>query len=106
VFVHFTLNQYTRTIECEVNSSNDNPFVILEKGKIIHGGNVHGQSIAFAMDSLCMAVVLMCNLSERRINKLLDWKLNEGLPEYLISGPPGLNMGFMGAQYLATSTTA
>ena len=58
------------------------------------------------MDSLCMAVVLMCNLSERRIDKLLDKKLNEGLPEHLIPGTPGINMGFMGAQYLATSTTA
>jgi histidine ammonia-lyase len=48
----------------------------------------------------------MCNLSERRINKLLDKNLNEGLPENLIPGIAGLTMGFMGAQYLATSTTA
>ncbi len=94
------------TITVEANSSNDNPIIIPDKFKIIHGGNFHGQSIAFAMDSLCMAVSVMCNLSERRINKLLDKKLNEGLPEHLIKGTPGLNMGFMGAQYLATSTTA
>ena len=81
-------------------------MIIPEKMKIIHGGNFHGQSIAFAMDSLCMAMSIMCNLSERRINKLLDHKLNEGLPEHLISGTIGLQMGFMGAQYLATSTTA
>lgn len=95
-----------RTVECEANSSNDNPVIIPEKMKIIHGGNFHGQSIAFAMDSLCMAMSIMCNLSERRINKLLDHKLNEGLPEHLIAGTVGLQMGFMGAQYLATSTTA
>ena len=94
------------TIAIEANSSNDNPIVIPDKKKIIHGGNFHGQSIAFVMDSVCMAVSVMCNLSERRINKLLDKKLNEGLPEHLIVGTPGLNMGFMGAQYLATSTTA
>jgi len=53
-----------------------------------------------------MAVALMSTLSERRINKLLDKHLNEGLPELLIAGEPGLTMGFMGAQYVATSTTA
>jgi len=94
------------TIEIEANSTNDNPIIIPRKKKIIHGGNFHGQSIAFAMDMLCMALAEMCNISERRTNKLLDPKLNEGLPEHLIAGTVGLTMGFMGAQYLATSTTA
>jgi histidine ammonia-lyase len=96
----------TRTVEIEANSSNDNPVIIPEKQKIIHGGNFHGQSIGFAMDSLCMALATLCTLSERRINKFLDRNLNEGLPEFLIPGTLGLTMGFMGAQYLATSTTA
>jgi histidine ammonia-lyase len=96
----------TRTVEIEANSSNDNPIIIPEKKKVIHGGNFHGQSIGFVMDSLCMAVATLCNLSERRINKFLDRNLNEGLPEFLISGTLGLTMGFMGAQFLATSTTA
>ncbi len=94
------------TVETEANSSNDNPIIIPEERKVIHGGNFHGQSIGFAMDMLCMAVATLCNLSERRINKLLDRNLNEGLPEFLIPGTLGLTMGFMGAQYLATSTTA
>ncbi len=96
----------TRTVEVEANSSNDNPIVFPEAGKVIHGGNFHGQSISFAMDMLSVAVATLCNLSERRINKLLDPSLNEGLPEHLIPGTVGLTMGFMGAQYLATSTTA
>jgi len=95
-----------RVVETEANSSNDNPLIVPEKKKIIHGGNFHGQSISFAMDSLCMAMATLCNLSERRINKFLDRSLNEGLPEFLIPGTLGLTMGFMGAQYLATSTTA
>jgi len=95
-----------RTVEIEANSSNDNPIIIPEKKKVIHGGNFHGQSIGFVMDSLCIAIATLCNLSERRINKYLDRKLNEGLPEFLIPGTLGLTMGFMGAQYLATSTTA
>jgi histidine ammonia-lyase len=96
----------SKTIEIEANSSNDNPIIIPEKKKIIHGGNFHGQSVGFAMDMLCMAIAQLCTLSERRLNKLLDKNLNEGLPEHLISGTVGLTMGFMGAQYLATSTTA
>lgn len=94
------------TVEIEANSSNDNPIIIPEKQKIIHGGNFHGQSISFAMDMLSIAISTLCNLSERRTNKLLDKSLNEGLPEHLIPGEIGLTMGFMGAQYLATSSTA
>ena len=101
-----TIDGVIRTVEVEANSSNDNPIIIPEKKKIIHGGNFHGQSISFAMDALSIAISTLCNLSERRINKLLDKNLNEGLPEHLIPGTVGLTMGFMGAQYLATSTTA
>jgi histidine ammonia-lyase len=100
------IEKAVEVLEIEANSSNDNPLVVPERKKIIHGGNFHGQSVAFAMDSLCMAVAEICNISERRINKLLDKKLNEGLPEQLVPGTPGLEMGFMGAKYLATSTTA
>jgi len=101
-----TIESATRTVEIEANSSNDNPIIIPEKKKVIHGGNFHGQSIGLAMDTLCMAMATLCTLSERRINKFLDKNLNEGLPEFLIPGTLGLTMGFMGAQYLATSTTA
>jgi histidine ammonia-lyase len=104
--VNEAIESVTKTVEIEANSSNDNPIIIPEKKKIIHGGNFHGQSIGFAMDMLAIAVSTLCTLSERRLNKLLDGKLNEGLPEHLIPGTPGLTMGFMGSQYLATSTTA
>jgi histidine ammonia-lyase len=95
-----------RTITTEVNSTNDNPVIIPEKKKVIHGGNFHGQLVSMAMDTLAIGISQLCNLSERRTNKLLDKSLNEGLPEHLIAGTVGLTMGFMGAQYLATSTTA
>jgi histidine ammonia-lyase len=100
------ISQAVRVVEVEVNSSNDNPIIIPEEKKIIHGGNFHGQSIGFVMDMLSMAISTLCNFSERRTNKYLDKNLNEGLPEFLIPGTIGLTMGFMGAQYLATSTTA
>ncbi len=95
-----------RIVVLEANSTNDNPVVIPEAKKILHGGNFHGQSIGFYMDSLAIALATLSNLSERRLNTLLDDHLNGDLPEYLISGIKGLDMGFMGAQYLATSTTA
>jgi histidine ammonia-lyase len=101
-----TIDYCIKTIETEANSTNDNPIIIPEENKILHGGNFHGQSISFAMDSLCIALSTLCNLSERRLNKLLDKNLNEGLPEHLIPGEIGLTMGFMGAQYLATSSAA
>ena len=104
--VRETLDAVKATVETEANSSNDNPIIIPERNKIIHGGNFHGQSISFAMDMLCIAMSTLCNLSERRLNKLLDKNLNEGLPAHLIPGEVGLTMGFMGAQYLATSSTA
>ncbi len=104
--VYEAVDYVTKTVETEANSSSDNPIIIPDKKKIIHGGNFHGQSIGYAMDMLSMAISTLSNLSERRINKLLDKNLNEGLPEHLIPGTIGLTMGFMGAQYLATSTTA
>jgi histidine ammonia-lyase len=104
--VYEVIESVVKTVEIEANSTNDNPIIIPEKKKIIHGGNFHGQGIGFAMDSLGIAISVLCNLSERRINKFLDKNLNNDLPEYLIPGTVGLTMGFMGAQYLATSTTA
>lgn len=95
-----------RIVELEANSTNDNPVVVPEENKILHGGNFHGQSIGFYMDSLAIALATLSNISERRLNLLLDDHLNGDLPEYLISTVKGLDMGFMGAQYLATSTTA
>lgn len=95
-----------KIVVLEANSTNDNPVIIPEENKILHGGNFHGQSIGYYMDSLAIALATLSNISERRLNTLLDSHLNGELPEYLISGIRGLDMGFMGAQYLATSTTA
>jgi histidine ammonia-lyase len=101
-----TIDNVAKVVECEANSANDNPLIFPEKNKIIHGGNFHGQSIGCAMDMLSIAICIICGLSERRTNKLVDRNLNLGLPEHLIIGTAGLSMGLMGAQYLATSTTA
>ena len=104
--VYDAIKYARKTMTAEINSSNDNPLVIPDTGKILHGGNFHGQSVSFAMDSLRIGISTLCNISERRLNKLLDRKLNDGLPENLAVGNIGLEIGFMGSQYLAVSTTA
>ena len=109
--VYDSIKYAEKTLATEINSSNDNPLIIPDSsgsagGKILHGGNFHGQSVSFAMDSLRIGLSTICNISERRLNKLLDRNLNGGLPENLAVGNIGLEIGFMGSQYLAVSTTA
>ena len=85
----------------EMNSSTNNPLIIPEKQTFLLGGNFHGQPVALAMDSLCMAVSELANISERRIERLVNPQLS-GLPAFLVKDG-GLNSGFMIAQYTAAS---
>lgn len=88
-------------VEREMNSSTDNPLIFPESGDFLLGGNFHGQPVALAMDSLCMAVSELANISERRVERLVNPQLS-GLPAFLVSDG-GLNSGFMIAQYTAAS---
>ncbi len=94
------------TVETEINSSNDNPLVVVEDGEAVHNANFHGQYISNAMDQLAIVLVNMCNLSDRRNNRLLHPSLNGSLPPFLVKENPGVRMGLMGGQFLATSLTA
>jgi histidine ammonia-lyase len=85
----------------EINSSTNNPLFFPESEEFLLGGNFHGQPVALAMDFLCMAVSELANISERRIERLLNPKLS-GLPAFLISDG-GLNSGFMLTQYTAAA---
>ncbi len=95
-----------KTVETEINSSNDNPLVVVEDGDAVHNANFHGQYISNAMDQLAIVLVNMCNLSDRRNNRLLHPKLNGNLPPFLVKENAGVRMGLMGGQFLATSLTA
>jgi histidine ammonia-lyase len=90
--------------EIEINSAVDNPLVFPTKngGEIISGGNFHGQPLAFALDFLAIAVSALAGISERRIERLVNPALSEGLPPFLASGA-GLNSGFMLAQVTAAA---
>ena len=88
-------------VKIEINSSTGNPLIFPETEEFLLGGNFHGQPVALAMDFLCMAVSELANISERRIERLVNPKLS-GLPAFLVSDG-GLNSGFMLAQYTAAS---
>jgi len=80
----------------EINSSTDNPTVLMPDEEMISGGNFHGEPVAFAMDILGMALADLTNISERRTERLVNADLSH-LPAFLIK-QGGLNSGFMMAQ--------
>lgn len=88
------------TVVTEMNSTNDNPLVF-DDGDVISAGNFHGEPIAVALDALCIPLQAYISFTERRIARLLDSKLS-GLPPFLASRP-GLESGYMIAQYAAAS---
>jgi len=94
-----------KTIEIEINSATDNPLIFPQDEICLSGGNFHGQPLSLAMDMLGIALTIVGNISERRTARLLDEKLNNGLPAFLI--PPkakiGLHSGLMTVQYTAVA---
>jgi len=88
-------------VEIEINSATDNPLIFRDKGKVISGGNFHGQPMALSFDFLGIALSEIANVSERRLERLVNPALS-GLPAFLIE-KGGLNSGFMIVQYSAAS---
>ncbi|WP_258171349.1 histidine ammonia-lyase [Paenibacillus sp. R14(2021)] len=86
----------------EINAATDNPLLFLEDGKVISGGNFHGQPIAFAMDFLKIGMSELANISERRTERLVNPALSGGLPSFL-SHNPGIGSGLMITQYVSAS---
>lgn len=96
-----TIRYVESVIETELNSATDNPLVFSEDGSVLSGGNFHGQPIALAMDFLGIALSELANISERRINRLVNPHLS-GLPAFLTT-EGGLESGMMIAQYTAAA---
>ncbi|MEP7159100.1 MAG: histidine ammonia-lyase [Chloroflexota bacterium] len=102
-----------RVLEIEINSVTDNPLVFPSGadvdpsasatggGRVVSGGNFHGEPIAFAMDFVAIAVAELGSISERRIAQLVDGR-SSGLPPFLVHGA-GLNSGLMLFQYTAAA---
>ena len=90
------------TVAVELNAATDNPLVLVEPGELVSNGNFHGQPLAFALDGVAMAVAELASISERRLERLVNPTLSDGLPAFL-TPDGGLNSGFMIPQYVAAS---
>src|SRR6266498_2633587 len=86
----------------ESSSATDNPLVFAESGDVISGGNFHGAPLALAFDYAAIALTDLMSISERRIERLLNPDMNEGLPAFL-SAKPGVGSGFMMLQIVAAA---
>ncbi len=92
------------TVAVELNASTDNPLVF-GNGDVISGGNFHGQPVAQALDVLAMTLTTLQAIAERRVERLVNPDLSQGLPAFL-TDDPGLSSGFMMVQITAASLVA
>lgn len=99
--VHDTIDFVKGIITTEMNSATDNPLVFVERSEIISSGNFHGEYPAKALDYLAIAVHELGNMSERRIERLVN-PAQSGLPAFLVQNG-GLNSGFMIAHCTAAA---
>ncbi|MFZ6743913.1 histidine ammonia-lyase [Undibacterium sp. JH2W] len=95
------INNAARTLLIEANAVTDNPLVFVETGEVISGGNFHAEPVAFAADTLALAIAEIGSISERRIALLIDSSIS-GLPPFLVPSS-GLNSGFMIAHVTAAA---
>jgi histidine ammonia-lyase len=89
-------------VEIETGSATDNPLVFADAEEILSGGNFHGAPLAMAFDYAAIALTDLMSISERRIERLVNPDLNEGLPAFL-TAHPGTSSGFMIAQVTAVA---
>ena len=90
------------TVSVELNAATDNPLVLVDDDLLVSNGNFHGQPLAFALDALAMALSEFADISERRVERLVNPSLSDGLPPFL-TNDGGLNSGFMIPQYVAAA---
>ena len=105
-----TIEFAERILTTEINSATDNPLIIPDEGSPddhvtgihLEGGNFHGEPVAFVLDYLAIALSELANISERRVERLVNGSLSYGLPRFLTQHG-GLNSGLMIAQYTAAA---
>jgi histidine ammonia-lyase len=91
-------------VDVELNASTDNPLVF-DNGDVLSGGNFHGQPVAQALDFLAISLTTLQALSERRVERLVNPDLSQGLPAFL-TADPGLHSGYMMVQITAAAIVA
>jgi len=107
--VRGVLDHVRGVLEIEAGSATDNPLVFpaissqtQDRGTVLSGGNFHGAPLAYGFDYAALALTDLASITERRIDRLLNPDINEGLPAFL-SPHPGLSSGFMIAQIVAAA---
>jgi histidine ammonia-lyase len=106
--VRGVLEHVAAVLETEAGSATDNPLVFVnpssktQDNEVVSGGNFHGAPLAYAFDYASIALTDLAGITERRIDRLLNPDINEGLPAFL-STDPGLSSGFMIAQIVAAA---
>ncbi len=103
--VRGVLDHVAGVLETEAGSATDNPLVFPDQGSggaVISGGNFHGAPLSYAFDYAALAMTDLAGITERRVDRLLNPDINEGLPAFL-STDPGLSSGFMIAQIVAAA---
>ncbi len=107
--VRDVLGHVRGVLEIEAGSATDNPLVFPgdstkapDRGAVLSGGNFHGAPLAYAFDYAAIGLTDLASITERRIDRLLNPDINEGLPAFL-SPDPGLSSGFMIAQIVAAA---
>lgn len=92
----------TEVVEIETGSATDNPLVFADSGEVLSGGNFHGAPLAHAFDLAAIALADLMSITERRIERLVNPDLSEGLPPFL-SAHPGVGSGLMILQVVAAA---
>jgi histidine ammonia-lyase len=100
--VRGALRHARETVEIESGSATDNPLVFTDGEDVLSGGNFHGAPVALALDYAAIAVTDLMSISERRIDRLVNPDLNEGLPPFL-TAHAGTASGFMMTQVTAVA---
>jgi len=100
--VRDALSHCENVLLIESGSATDNPLVFSENGDVMSGGNFHGAPLALAFDYAAIALTDLMSISERRIERLINPDMNEGLPAFL-ARHPGMESGFMIAHVAAAA---
>jgi histidine ammonia-lyase len=100
--VRAALSHARETVEVESGSATDNPLVFADTDEILSGGNFHGAPLAMVYDYAAIALADLMSITERRIDRLINPDLNDGLPPFL-SARPGVSSGYMIAHVCAAS---
>jgi histidine ammonia-lyase len=96
------INNVAHTLQLEANAVTDNPLIFADTLEGLSGGNFHAEPVAFAADTLALAIAEIGSISERRTSLFVDPNMNGGLPAFLVENS-GLNSGFMIAQVTAAA---